>query len=150
MSPGGHPSAGSSHSRRPARDTTNATTPMFEVTDLLNLRWLSQQVTAALADSDIGQERADDFVVAVSEIATNALVHGRPPVDVRLWRTHSRYLCAVTDRGPGFDDSAAGYTPAKEDLSHGGMGLWLARKMSDELTTSVTPAGFTVWLSVHA
>ncbi len=131
-------------------DPLESTRPVIEVVDLLDLRWLRHRVQAALAQSGLPADRAADFVVAVNEVATNALLHGRPPVEVRLWLTPTRYLCAVTDHGPGFDGAAAGFAPAREDLADGGMGLVLARQMSDELTTSVTATGFTVRLAVRA
>ena len=40
----------------------------------------------------------------------------------------------IADRGPGWDDPFAGYGPAHgEDLSRGGMGLWLARQLCDHV-----------------
>lgn len=122
--------------------------PAVEVGDLNDLRWLRHRVHGVLGPSKLSPERLADFVVAVSEVATNAVVHGEPPVDVRMWSVSGRYLCAVRDRGPGFDATSAGYAPARDDLSGGGMGLWLARQLCDELTTSRTGAGFTVCLAI--
>ena len=43
-------------------------------------------------------------------------------------------VCTISDQGPGFDDPFAGYGPAHgEDLSRGGMGLWLARQLCDHV-----------------
>ncbi len=130
---------------RPAETPARA----FEVGGLKDVRWLRHRVQATLAESGLSLERVADFVVAVSEVATNAVVHGLPPVAVRMWSTPGTYLCAVTDHGPGFDEALAGHAPARDDLANGGMGLWLARQLCDELTTTRTGAGFTVLLTIN-
>jgi anti-sigma regulatory factor (Ser/Thr protein kinase) len=83
-------------------------------------------------------------------VATNGLRHGEPPVTVRAWVSPGRFVCTVTDRGAGFDDPFAGYVRGGgEDLPEGRLGLWLARQLCDEVTTSRTPEGFTARLVVH-
>jgi anti-sigma regulatory factor (Ser/Thr protein kinase) len=73
-------------------------------------------------------------------MTTNALRHGRPPVDLRLWAAEGRLVCTVTDRGAGLQDPFIGYGPAHgDDLSLGGMGLWLARQLCDHV--DITPIG---------
>jgi anti-sigma regulatory factor (Ser/Thr protein kinase) len=131
-------------------DPLTATAPVLEVTGLTDLRRLRQQLRAELSGPSLPPETLADFVVAVSEVATNALMHGQPPVDVRLWSTPNRSVCTVTDRGKGFDDLFAGYAAAREDLAGGGMGLWLARQLCDHLNTEHGPDGFTVSLAVRA
>ena len=131
-------------------DPLTGATPVLEVHGLTDLRSLRQQLRVALSASSLSPETLADFVVVVSEVATNALVHGKSPVDVRLWSTPNRSLCIVTDRGSGFDDLFAGYAAAREDLAGGGMGLWLARQLCDHLHAEQTADGFTVSLSVRA
>jgi anti-sigma regulatory factor (Ser/Thr protein kinase) len=106
-----------------------------------------------LADSPLSADAAQDFVLAIDEVTANAAEHGIPPVDVTLWCTAERLLCAVTDRGTAFDDPLVGYGPAHGDMAVGGMGLWLARRSVDSLTAA--PAddsgdGCTVRLVVNA
>jgi anti-sigma regulatory factor (Ser/Thr protein kinase) len=43
---------------------------------------------------------ADDLVLCVSELVTNAVVHGAGPVTVRLSRRAAGVLCEVSDTGP--------------------------------------------------
>lgn len=43
---------------------------------------------------------ADDLGLCVSELVTNAVVHGAGPVTVRLSRRPSGVLCEVSDTGP--------------------------------------------------
>ena len=57
-------------------------------------------------------------------------------------------VCTITDAGSRFDDPLAGFVPAHGyDLSRGGMGLWLARKLWDHVDLESGPGGFTVRLS---
>jgi anti-sigma regulatory factor (Ser/Thr protein kinase) len=59
-------------------------------------------------------------------------------------------VCRISDAGAGWDDPSAGYGPAHgEDLSHGGMGLWLARQLCDHVAIHREPAGVSVRLTVH-
>jgi anti-sigma regulatory factor (Ser/Thr protein kinase) len=67
------------------------------------------------------------------------LRHGRPQVDLRLWAGSQRLVCTVTDHGSGLQDPFIGYGPAHgEDLSLGGMGLWLARQLCDHVDITVS------------
>lgn len=105
-------------------------------------------LAAALDGGRLGRARVDDFVVAVSEVVTNARVHGHPPVRLRVWAAADRLVCTVTDEGPGVDDPLLGYRPATDDpLS--ASGLWLARRLVDRLELSPGPTGFTVRLTSH-
>ena len=128
-------------------DPLEAAQPVLEVHGLTSLWQLRQQLHARLAGSAFASETIGEFVFAVSEVATNALRHGRPPVAVRAWVTPSRVLCAVTDRGAGIEDSFAGYLPDRGEPSTGGRGLWLARMLCDHVTLHRTADGFTVRLA---
>ena len=57
-------------------------------------------------------------------------------------------VCTISDRGTGWGDPFSGYLPAHGfDLSHGGMGLWLARKLWDHVDVLPGADGLTVRLS---
>jgi anti-sigma regulatory factor (Ser/Thr protein kinase) len=104
-------------------------------------------VLEALHRAAYGARTCGDFPVAVGEVVTNALVHGRPPVDVRLWLEPARVVCVVSDGGPGFDDPLAGYLPPEHPTS--AAGLWLARQMCDTLSTARTGDRFAVHLAAR-
>lgn len=94
---------------------------------------------------------AGEYLLAVDEVLANALVHGGPPVALRLWVRHSEVVTTVTDPGNGFDDAFIGYAtrpaPATGGRAPGRqMGLWLARQMCDELSFRHDEEGFTVRL----
>jgi anti-sigma regulatory factor (Ser/Thr protein kinase) len=134
-------------------DPLEDTEPTLALVDLEDMRVLRRALHRVLADTALSPDAAQDFVLAIDEVTANAAEHGIPPVDVRLWATPGRLLCAVTDRGTAFDDPLLGYGPAHGDMAVGGMGLWLARRSVDSLTTSPADEsgdGCTVRLVVHA
>jgi anti-sigma regulatory factor (Ser/Thr protein kinase) len=116
------------------------------VADFASLRRaLATELAGVPADSDVVQ----DFLLAVDEMTSNALRHGGRPIDLRLWIGTERIVCTIGDRGTGWDDPFAGYGPAHgEDLSRGGMGLWLARQLCDHVDITTGPDGALVRLTV--
>ena len=116
------------------------------VADFASLRRaLAAELTGVPADEDLLQ----DFLLAVDEMTSNALRHGGRPVDLRLWVGEDRVVCTIGDRGAGWDDPFAGYGPAHgDDLSRGGMGLWLARQLCDHVDITTGPDGALVRLTV--
>ncbi|WP_299960356.1 ATP-binding protein [uncultured Modestobacter sp.] len=134
-------------------DPLEETEPTLAMVDMDDMRALRRALNRVLAESALSADAAQDFVLAIDEVTANATEHGIPPVDVKLWCTPERLLCAVTDRGTAFEDPLAGYGPAHGDMAVGGMGLWLARRSVDSLTAA--PAddsgdGCTVRLVVNA
>jgi len=108
-------------------------------------------LAAEMAGSDLAVGIRFGFAVAVSEVVTNALTHGREPVTVQAWVTPSRVLCTVTDQGLGFADPFTGYLrPAGRTEPVRGLGLWLARQHCDEVDAAMTPEGWTVRLGVSS
>lgn len=89
-------------------------------------------------------ERADDFVLAANEVATNALIHGRPPVAVQVWHDGCELVCQVSDGGPGIEDPLAGWLPPTRKT--GGWGLAIARQVCDAVDVAAGPAGSAVSL----
>jgi anti-sigma regulatory factor (Ser/Thr protein kinase) len=128
-----------------------STEPLVRADSVRDLRGLRRDLAARAADASLpaGSEPAlEDFLLAVDEMTTNALRHGRPPVDLRLWADEKRLVCTVTDRGAGLQDPFIGYGPAHgDDLSLGGMGLWLARQLCDHVDITVTEDGVRVRLT---
>jgi anti-sigma regulatory factor (Ser/Thr protein kinase) len=122
--------------------------PIFAVEDAPALAELRHQLAAVLATVVPDREQREDLHLAVSEIAANAFRHGVPPVAARVWAGPDRLVCTVRDRGTRYADALAGFQPAHgADLSRGGMGLWLARKLWDHVDLLPGPDGLMVRLS---
>ena len=113
------------------------TPPRLSAADVTDFIALRHAVAAELAGLRADAELVEDFLLAVDEMTSNALRHGRPPVALRLWTAADRIVCTISDEGPGWDDPFAGYGPAHgSDLSRGGMGLWIARQLCDHVDIS--------------
>ena len=110
--------------------------PSVTLTELGELPGLRRWLRSRLADAQVGTEEAENAVLAVDETAANGLRHGRPPVEAALWLTPAGVVCDVTDRGTGITDSLVGYTPPDPlQLLEGGAGLWLTRRLCEDVTT---------------
>jgi len=90
-------------------------------------------------------EHAGDVVVAVGEVVTNALQHGRPPVRVRAWTADGLARVHVHDRGQGPIPATAGYHRPVRVLDRG-YGLWVARHLADVVTTHTDRRGTAITL----
>ncbi|NJP31083.1 anti-sigma factor RsbA family regulatory protein [Micromonospora thermarum] len=104
---------------------------------------------AAVYGADQGRLPVDDLedlVVAVSEIVTNALRHGRAPVRMRLWAAPDRIVVTVSDAGTGPADPYAGLLPAGNG-SPGGLGLWITYQSCNHVSQHHGPDGFTLRLT---
>jgi anti-sigma regulatory factor (Ser/Thr protein kinase) len=118
-----------------------------EVGDFIGLR---HTVAAELATLPGPRDLVEDFLLAVDEMASNAVRHGRPPVDLTLWVAADRVVCRIRDGGTGPLDPFAGYGPAHgDDLARGGMGLWLARQLCDHVDVTREPGGAAVRLTTY-
>lgn len=122
--------------------------PLFVVENAPALAGLRHQLGAVLATRVPDREQREDLHLAVAEIAANAFRHGTPPIAARIWSDGERIVCAISDAGTAWGDPFSGYVPAHGlDLSRGGMGMWLARKLWDHVDVLPGPDGLTVRLS---
>jgi anti-sigma regulatory factor (Ser/Thr protein kinase) len=98
--------------------------------NLADLRKMRRMVTSTAVSSGLSGSRADELALAVNEIASNAVVHGRLPATLRIWDGKGRFVCEVSDAGDGIKDALAGQlTPPLAGI--GGRGIWLARMLCD-------------------
>ncbi|NUR59460.1 MAG: ATP-binding protein [Catenulispora sp.] len=98
-------------------------------------RWLAVAATEMWGEG----EDTDRLVLAYSEIATNAVVHGEGPVSVAARIGRSSAQCEVADRStrlPRAREAAA------EDV--GGRGLEMVRETVDRLRVAADGGGKTV------
>lgn len=127
-------------------DPLEAGTPVVDRVDPAP-REARDVVRAATAALGAGGDEVDDLVFAVSETVTNALVHGRAPVRLRLWTGAGRAVATVTDGGRGPRDPYAGLLPTTRTAS-GGLGLWTVHRICSDVRLDRTADGFTVRLVV--
>ena len=115
-------------------------------------------VEAAEKNSSLGRERIEDFKVAVSEAATNAIeAHARACCDdaiqIRCTLTDDRFEFHITDRGFGFYPDQIQVLPEPDDPSRlnfeRGLGIYLMRVLSDDVDITSGPDGTEVSLSIH-
>jgi anti-sigma regulatory factor (Ser/Thr protein kinase) len=132
--------------REPVEDAE----PIFAVDDARTLAGLRHQLGAVIASLVPDRDQQEDLHLAAAEIAANAFRHGVRPVSARVWADGNRVICVISDRGTSYADPFSGFTPAHGlDLSNGGMGLWLARKLWDHVDVLPTDEGLSVRLSTR-
>ena len=94
----------------------------------------------------LGEGDLANLEVTISELVTNAMLHGSPPHVVELWVEPGRVVTAVSDAGPGIPDPCAGLL--KGDRPDGGLGLWIAHQVCTDVVLERHDAGFTARASI--
>jgi anti-sigma regulatory factor (Ser/Thr protein kinase) len=104
-----------------------------------------ERLARALVDEQVSEAKVLDMLLAATEVAKNAIEYGGGVEGVRVGRAEGRFVCEIADRGPGFDDPAAGYLAPRPGA---GTGLWVARQLTWQIEFFCSPAGFTarLWL----
>lgn len=132
-------STGAGHARRGAssllsRDFTTAT-----ITELRHA------VAAGVTAAGLTGEPAEDFVLAVHELATNAVRHGGGRGHLHLRQQGDLLLCDVVDHGAGVDAPPIRQVPGD---AAGGRGLWLADQLADSLSLQRRADGMTATVTI--
>ncbi|MDF2711443.1 MAG: ATP-binding protein [Nonomuraea muscovyensis] len=112
---------------------TPVKTLRFRLPDLPQVR---QFVEEGARGAGMPEEAIADFVIAVNEVATNAVTHGTTDGQVRLWPDGGEIVVEVHDNGI--------WKPGPMPGSVGGMGLWVARMLALDLSLRVGDHGSTV------
>jgi anti-sigma regulatory factor (Ser/Thr protein kinase) len=74
-------------------------------------------------------DRVRDFMVAVSEVASNSIRHGGGRGVLRMWVADGSLICELSDAGFISDPLAGRVRPTGDQL--GGRGLWFAHQLCD-------------------
>jgi anti-sigma regulatory factor (Ser/Thr protein kinase) len=97
--------------------------------------WALNEVRAmvhgALTDAGIGRDRAEDVVLAVNEIATNAVEHGPGDAEVFVWTDADGLVVEVHDTGVLANPLPGLVAPHPAEPR--GRGVWIARQLCDAL-----------------
>jgi anti-anti-sigma factor len=129
--------------------------------DADSLYALRAAVAAHSLEAGLSPGRADDLVIAVHELAANAVRHGAGHGELRVWKAGQTLLCQISDDGlppatedgqaPSDDGAAAGTAPGGEKAADGnpaahwrtepGHGLSLVRQIADQSSLTSGPDG---------
>ncbi|WP_211254596.1 recombinase family protein [Cellulomonas cellasea] len=139
--------AGLRTSRPPSRFSPVRRWVLDSVTELHGLReGLRQEInTRARAREDrLLDGIAHSLVLVASELATNAIRHGRPPTIVELLQHDTLFLLTVADHDLSNQPRIAGDRPPGE----GGFGLQIARRLSVDVGWYRTNTVKVVWAEI--
>lgn len=89
-------------------------------------------------------DRAADCAVAASELVTNAVLHGRAPLEVGLELDGARVRVSVRDGSPVMP-----YASVLDPTAVTGRGLMLVRALTDAWGVEPHDDGKTVWFELH-
>lgn len=86
-------------------------------------------------DAGLPESRANDLMLAVSEVAANTLRHTLSPGTLTIWHDDDELVCEIHDEGSIANPNAGKERPAPD--ATGGHGLWIVRQVCDlvELTS---------------
>jgi anti-sigma regulatory factor (Ser/Thr protein kinase) len=96
---------------------------------------LRSSVQAHAFAAGLPERRTDDVVIAIHELAANAIQHGAGRGRLRMWPVAGGLCFEVDDGVPDAGDPAARWPYTR------GHGLWLVRQVADRMVVSSGPAG---------
>lgn len=110
--------------------------------DPSNLAKARRFASEEAAQRGVPDDRIQDVVQVVGELAANSLVHGGGRGRLRLWTEDGQVVCEVKDSGH-IRDPLAGHLPAGERALHG-RGLLMVNLLSDLVRMHTVPGSTTV------
>lgn len=116
--------------------------------DRLALGEVRRAVASRGAAAGLDAARAADFVLAVSEAATNSVRHGGGNGVLRMWEEADTLICEVKDRGQAVDPLAGREVPALD--MDGGRGLYIAHQVCDLVQLRSDESGTVVRLHMRS
>lgn len=109
-------------------------------TGLHTVRALAGERAAA---AGLPASRANDVIIAVSELAANTLRHTPGPGTLRIWQIPGELVCEIADQGWISDPLAGRHPPGTRHIG-GGLGLQLVHQVCDLVETRTDPVNGTV------
>ncbi|MEU8404473.1 ATP-binding protein [Nonomuraea sp. NPDC048892] len=101
------------------------------------------------SEHGLSGERLTDFLMAVNECVINVLAHGGGHGSLRLWREDDGLLCEVEDTGAGIPARTLAEGSLPPPGAPGGRGIWLMRRLADEVGFVTGPQGTIVRLRMR-
>ena len=124
--------------------------PFYEIeieSDPNNLITIEEFVNYFAKDLGLSEEQLSVLLLAVTEAATNAIIHANKCDISKLVKIHahiqdSKLIVKVKDEGKGFDPSVIPDPTRPENLlKDSGRGVYLMKVYMDEVTYNKTPSG---------
>jgi anti-anti-sigma factor len=128
------------HAPQSAARTSPILDQAFDAGSLYALR---AAVAAHASEAGLAPGRADDLVIAVHELAANAVRHGAGHGRLRVWRSDQALRCEITD--DGLPETEA--TTVEPWHSEPGHGLALVRQVADHTTVQTGRDGTSATIS---
>jgi anti-sigma regulatory factor (Ser/Thr protein kinase) len=100
----------------------------FDCVDVSDIARARRLVRVHGAEAGLSADVVADVALAVTEVLTNALLHGAPPAVLHVYDEGLTWVCHVHDGGRGALDPLQGLLPPATPTDHG-YGLWLARQL---------------------
>src|SRR5580704_11370282 len=125
---------------------------------------LRAAVQAHAGQAGLSEDRVGEVVLAIHELAANAIAHGAGHGRLRMWERAGALICEIVDAGPVGAGSPTGPSPGRAGRPTGpspggagrptgpseaadpwpaadGHGLWLVRQVADQLDLRSGPRG---------
>ena len=93
-------------------------------------------------EAGLTEGRANDLVLAVSEVAANTLRHTQSSGTLAIWHDQHEVVCEIRDEGRITDPHVGRHKPGPD--ASGGHGLWLVRQVCDLVELTSDANGTTV------
>jgi anti-sigma regulatory factor (Ser/Thr protein kinase) len=99
---------------------------------------LRSGLKALACRAGLSADRAEDLVLAVHELAANAVHHGAGKGRLRVWKRAGALHCQVEDGDPPADPAQPVLNPLPSRPGHG---LWVVRQLADRMRVLSTARG---------
>lgn len=117
-------------------------TPLLECRfDILTLSTVRRELRECVERCGLRDMDAEKFVLAVNEIATNAIRHAGGSGSLTLWAHAGHLYCRVVDRGPGIPVAWLDGTARSQRDTVPRNGLWLTRRICDSVEIDTGRSG---------
>jgi anti-sigma regulatory factor (Ser/Thr protein kinase) len=124
------------------------TTPHELAFDMSRLVDVRRAVAGAAERANLAEDRAQDMVVAVHEVAANSVRHGGGAGVLRTWNGGAGLTCEIRDAGFISEPLVGRIRP--RHAANGGNGMWLANQLCDLVQVRSSRAGTVVRLLIRA
>ncbi|TDC58103.1 sensor histidine kinase [Actinomadura sp. KC345] len=117
-----------------------------------DLYWLRAYVTDYARQTPLPDEDRKRLLIAVTEVVTNAMRHGEPPIVLRMWTEDgaggAAFVCEVADEGRWAPGTGYGLIPPRPPGTAAGsrFGLWAVRLLCSTVQVRTGDRGSVVRL----